>query len=137
MHLNLDDDDDWQLFGNGEIDNAHGGSELVRLTDRPRAVQFVRILMSRSSHIGADSSGDIRDSLGFAIREIDLGRIGKDGRFHDHIRHAPDRHRQTIIYMSSTIRGIALKTSITTQSSPDWILFCAASLPTTCQSSFR
>ena len=102
MHLNLDDDDDWQLFGNGEIDNAHGGSELVRLTDRPRAVQFVRILMSRSSHIGADSSGDIRDSLGFAIREIDLGRIGKDGRFHDHIRHAPDRHRQTIIYTSST-----------------------------------
>src|SRR4029453_14514593 len=55
-----------------------------------------------SSHIGADSSGDIRDSLGFAIREIDLGRIGKDGRFHDHIRHAPDRHRQTIIYTSST-----------------------------------
>ena len=102
MHLNLDDDDDWQLFGNGEIDNAHGGGELVRLTDRPRAVQFVRILMSRSSHIGADSSGDIRDSLGFAIREIDLGRIGKDGRFHDHIRHAPDRHRQTIIYTSST-----------------------------------
>jgi hypothetical protein len=101
MHLNLDDDD-WQLFGNGEIDNAHGGSELVRLTERPRAVQFVRILMSRSSHIGADSSGDIRDSLGFAIREIDLGRIGKDGRFHDHIRHAPDRHRQTIIYTSST-----------------------------------
>jgi len=102
MHLNLDDDDDWKLFGNGEIDNAHGGSELVRLTDRPRAVQFVRILMSRSSHIGADTSGDIRDSLGFAIREIDLGRIGKDGRFHDHIRHAPDRHRQTIIYTSST-----------------------------------
>ena len=61
MHLNLDDADDWQLFGNGEIDNAHGGSELLRLTDRPRAVQFVRILMSRSSHIGTDSSGDIRD----------------------------------------------------------------------------
>ena len=72
MHLNLDDDDDWQLFENGEIDNAHGGSELVRLTDRSRAVQFVRILMSRSSHTGADSSGDIRDSLGFAIREIEV-----------------------------------------------------------------
>ena len=40
--------------------------------------------------------------LGFAIREIDLGKMGKDGRFHDHVRHAPDRHRQTIIYTSST-----------------------------------
>jgi hypothetical protein len=58
--------------------------------------------MSRSSHIAAASSGDIRDSLGFAINEIDLGRIGKDGRFHDQIQHAPDRHRQTIVYTSST-----------------------------------
>ena len=102
MHLHPDDDDDWQLFAHGKVDNAHGGSELIRLTERPRAVQFVRILMSRSSHIAAASSGDIRDSLGFAINEIDLGKIGKDGRFHDHIRHAPDRHRQTIVYTSST-----------------------------------
>jgi hypothetical protein len=102
MHLHSDDDDDWQPFANGTIAHAHGGSELIRLTERPRAVQFVRILMSRSSHIAVDNSGDIRDSLGFAIREIDLGKMGKDGRFHDHVRHAPDRHRQTIIYTSST-----------------------------------
>src|SRR2546425_6297671 len=62
----------------------------------------VRILMSRSSHTNEQRSDDIRDTLGFAIREIDLGKMGKDGRFHDHIRHAPDRHRQTIIYASST-----------------------------------
>src|SRR5213075_2542099 len=102
MHLNPDDDDDWQLFANGKTDDGHAGSDLIRLTERPRAVQFVRILMSRSSQISAASSDDIRDSLGFAIRQIDLGKMGKDGRFHDHIRHAPDRHRQTIIYASST-----------------------------------
>ncbi len=102
MHLHPDDDDDWQSFANGTIADAHGGSELVRLAERPRAVQFVRILMSRSSHIAAESSGDIRDSLGFAIREIDLGKMSKDGRFHDYVRHASDRHRQTIIYTSST-----------------------------------
>ena len=50
MHLQPDDDDDWQPFANGKIDDAHGGSELVRLTERPRAVHFIRILMSRSSH---------------------------------------------------------------------------------------
>jgi F5/8 type C domain len=102
MHLQPDDDDDWQPFANGKIDDTHGGSELVRLTERPRAVQFVRILMSRSSHSSEQSSDDVRDRLGFAIREIDLGKLGKDGRFHDHVRHAPDRHRQTIMYASST-----------------------------------
>jgi len=102
MHLHPDDDDDWQPFENGRIDDARGGRELVRLTKRPRAVQFVRILMSRSSHSVEQGSDDVRDRLGFAIHEIDLGKLGKDGRFHDHVRHAPDRHRQTIIYTSST-----------------------------------
>jgi hypothetical protein len=102
MHLHPDDDDDWQPFENGRIDDARGGRELVRLTKRPRAVQFVRILMSRSSHSVEQDSDDVRDRLGFAIRGIDLGKLGKDGRFHNHVRHAPDRHRQTIIYTSST-----------------------------------
>jgi hypothetical protein len=102
MHPQPDDDDDWQPFANGTIADSHGGSELVRLAERPRPVQFVRILMNRSSHSSEQSSNDVRDSLGFAIREIDLGKLDKDGRFHDHIRHAPDRHRQSIIYTSST-----------------------------------
>jgi len=58
--------------------------------------------MTRSSQTSAETSNDIRDRLGFAIREIELGKIDKHGRFHDYIRHAPDRHRQTIIYVSST-----------------------------------
>ena len=102
MHPQPDDDDDWQPFAKGTIADVHGGSAVVRLAERPRPVQFVRILMNRSSHSSEQSSNDVRDSLGFAIREIDLGKLDKDGRFHDHIRHAPDRHRQTIIYTSST-----------------------------------
>src|SRR6266576_4232744 len=61
MHLHPDDDDDWQPFANGKIDDAHGGSELVRLTERPRVVQFVRIQMSRSSHTSEQRSDDVRD----------------------------------------------------------------------------
>jgi hypothetical protein len=102
MHVQPDDDDDWQPFANGSIDNARGGKELVRIAERPRSVQFVRIVMSRSSNTSAQSSDDIRDRLGFAIREIELGNIDKRGRFHDHVRHVRDRHRQTIIYTSST-----------------------------------
>jgi F5/8 type C domain len=102
MHLHPDDDDDWQPFAKGIVDDAHGGDELVRICEHPRSVQFVRIVMSRSSHTSAQSSDDIRDRLGFAIREIELGKIDKDDRFHDEVRHAPNRHRQTIIYTSST-----------------------------------
>ena len=102
MHLQSDDDDDWQPFAHGNINDAHGGEEFIRLTERPRSVRFVRIMMSHGSQTSAQPSNDIRDRLGFAIREIELGNIDKHNHFRDHIRHARNRHRQTIIYVSST-----------------------------------
>ena len=112
MHLHSDDDDDWLPFAHGTIEDVQGGDELIRLAERPRSVQFVRIVMSNSSHTSALSSSDIRDSLGFAIREIEVGNIdptasrsgsaGKRNRFNDHVRHASDRRGQTIVYVSST-----------------------------------
>jgi hypothetical protein len=102
MHLHPDDDDDWQPFTHANIENGRGDDALIRLSDRPRSTEFVRIVMSASSHTSMRNSDDIRESLGFAIREIELGNIDKRGRFHDHVRHAPDRHRQTITYASST-----------------------------------
>src|SRR5438309_7910456 len=102
MHLHPDDDDDWQPFAHGNIDDAHGGEELIRFTERPRSVRFVRIMLSHGSQTSAQPSNDIRDRLGFAIREIELGNIDKHNHFRDHIRHARDRHRQTTIYVSST-----------------------------------
>src|SRR5437667_8673802 len=77
MHLHPDDDDDWQPFANEKIDDTHGGSELARLAERPRSVRFVRIVMSRSSQTSTQTSNDIRDKLGFAIREIELGNMDK------------------------------------------------------------
>jgi hypothetical protein len=102
MHLHPDDDDDWQPFAGGNVDDAHGDDQLIRLADRPRATRFVRIVMNRSSGTSAESSDDIRDCVGFAIREIELGHIDGHGRFRDNVRHAANRHRQTVIYVSST-----------------------------------
>jgi hypothetical protein len=102
MHLHADDDDDWQRFAHGNVDDAHGDDQLIRLTDRPRATRFVRIVMNRSSGTSAGSSDDIRDRVGFAIREIELGHIDRHGRFRDNVRHAANRDRQTVIYVSST-----------------------------------
>ena len=102
MHLHPDDDDDWQPFVHGNIEKATADDEFIRLSDRPLSTEFVRILMSGSSNTSVRNSDDIRDRLGFAISEIELGQIDKHGRFHDHIRHAPNRHRQTVVYTSST-----------------------------------
>jgi hypothetical protein len=102
MHLHTDDDDDWRPFVHGKVDDAHGGDELIRLAEHSSSVRFVRIMMSHNSRTSAQSSKDIRDSLGFAIREIELGHLDKKRHFRDHVRHARDRHRQTVIYVSST-----------------------------------
>src|SRR5262249_2811602 len=102
MHLHADDDDDWQPFAHGTVTAGHGGAELIRLGERPHSVRFVRIAMSHGSQTSAQTSNDIRDRLGFAIREIELGKLDKTNRFRDYIRHARDRHRQTVIYVSST-----------------------------------
>ncbi len=102
MHVHADDDDDWQLFAHGNVADARSRNEPIRIAERPRSVRFVRVVMSHSPRTTAQPSDDIRDQLGFAIREIELGKVDARGHFHDYVRHAPDRHRQTVIYVSST-----------------------------------
>ena len=102
MHLHADRKDEWCSFPNGALNRESGGDESVRLCAKALPVRFVRVVMSRSSQASAQMSDDIRDRLGFAIREIELGSIDSRNRFHDYIRHAPDRYRQTLIYVSST-----------------------------------
>jgi hypothetical protein len=91
----------WQLFPHGEVRDGKGGRDVRLLADRPMSVQFVRILMSRSSNtcVGADSA-DIRNCLGFAIAELGLGALSVDGEFHDVLRHTKDQD-QTPTYCSS------------------------------------
>jgi hypothetical protein len=75
---------------------------LFRLATHLIKTRFVRILMTRSSGVAPAGSTDIRDGLGFAMREIYLGSFNQQGEFHDEIQHGNDRRSQTIIYTSST-----------------------------------
>jgi hypothetical protein len=102
MHLHGERKDAWCPFPNGAVNRGSGGDESVRLCARPLPVRFVRIVMGQSSQMSAQNSNDIRDRIGFAIREIDLGNTDSRNRFHDYVRHAADRYRQTVIYVSST-----------------------------------
>ena len=59
------------------------------------------MLLDRSSHTALAGSRDIRDRLGFAVRELYVGTL-RHGRLHDAIVHAPTNARQTVTYVSST-----------------------------------
>jgi hypothetical protein len=80
---------------------GHPGTQTLRLGRRPLSVRFVRVLLTRSSHTAPPGSRDVRDRLGYAIRELYLGRL-EGGRFVDLVRHGASGHTQTATYASST-----------------------------------
>jgi hypothetical protein len=100
----------WQTFPQGTITDGKGGTQTIRLSSSPAGVRFVRIWMAESSNScnvdGAagpkstdPASNDSRNCVGYAIRELYLGTVTKDG-FHDILRHTPDQE-QTTTYCSS------------------------------------
>jgi len=91
----------WRTFPLGTQAQGRGGTARLRLAAAPRLVRFVRVWMTESG--GArPGAGDVRDGLGYAVREIGLGTLDRRGTFHDLIHHAPHGRRQTPIYVSST-----------------------------------
>ncbi len=90
----------WVDFPAG-VRSSSGGMQTLRVAGRPIATRFVRILLERSSHTAPRGARDPRDRLGFAIRELAVGRLGPGGRFADLVRHRPDQ-RQTSTFVSST-----------------------------------
>ena len=77
-------------------------SQSLRLSNIPIAARWVRILLTEFSESRIADSSDVRDRVGFSVREIYAGFTDRKGKFHDRIRHAADRRRQTIIHVSST-----------------------------------
>ncbi|MBV8859784.1 MAG: discoidin domain-containing protein [Acidobacteria bacterium] len=92
----------WHAFPQGAGLKGTGGETSVRLSAAPLRVRYVRVLLLESSHTAPRTSRDVRDGLGYAVREVALGRAGDGGRFRDEVRHAAAHERQTVIYVSST-----------------------------------
>jgi hypothetical protein len=92
----------WRNFTRGEVHDDHGGEVSLRLAPKPIRARWLRILMTESSPGGPAGAGDVRDRLGFAMRELYAGVIDEKGQFQDRVRHGADRANQTIIHVSST-----------------------------------
>ena len=93
---------EWHTFPNGEIRTRHGGDVKIRLSTEPVSTRFVRVLMKESSERSSLKSRDVRAHVGYAMREIFVGMLDSEQRFHDEISHARDNATQTPIYVSST-----------------------------------
>jgi hypothetical protein len=91
----------WTDFPLGRM-HGRGGRQLVRIARRPMRVRFVRLLMSASSHTAPAGAHDVRDRLGYAIRELRLGLLKPGGRLHDLLRHTASGTAQTSVFTSST-----------------------------------
>ncbi|GAC1425027.1 MAG: hypothetical protein NVSMB67_26180 [Flavisolibacter sp.] len=92
----------WHPFVDGSVKNKGDKNKLIRVCQIPKKARFVRILMTESSFTGAINTHDKRDSLGFAIKELQVGLEDESHIFHDWVRHAPTSKHQSIIRVSST-----------------------------------
>lgn len=90
----------WRTFPRGVVTGGKGGEQFLRFGKRPLMVRYLRIWMTESSGTAPSGSGDPRDAMGYAIREIMAGEAGQFD-FDDHVIHRPD-NKQTITYASST-----------------------------------
>jgi hypothetical protein len=79
-----------------------GGTTTLRLSGATIVTKYVRVLMMRSSGTAPSGSTDIRDGLGYAVREIGLGAVDENGTYHELLAHGASRDAQSIIRVSST-----------------------------------
>lgn len=91
----------WHLFPRGMVEHGTGADALRTLCKKPISVRLVRIWMTESSERAPKGATDVRDGLGYAVREVQIGWLDKYGRLHDEVHHVPNKH-QTLIYVSST-----------------------------------
>ncbi len=92
----------WRAFPKGRIEDGAGGDEILRLAEAPVRVRYIKIVLQQASGTAPEGASDVRDRLGFAIREIYAGALGGDGKLLDWMQHGTSNKTQTKILTSST-----------------------------------
>ncbi len=91
----------WKTFSSGSVTDGKGGTTTLLLDASPVTTKYVRVFMTRSSNTcDTHGSGDRRNCVGYAIRELYLGTIDENNPFNDLIHHSPDQ-KQTLTLCSS------------------------------------
>ncbi len=93
--------DRWKPFPLGTVRNGKGGLQSVHFAAVPFTTRCIRVLMKTSSYTATEHSTDVRDRLGYALREVWVGRQ-EGSKFLDLTRHGKSPTAQTVTYASST-----------------------------------
>ncbi len=91
---------DWKTFSAGTITNGKGGTVTLKLSSATVTAEFFRVLLTAASAT-CDSHGgnDLRNCLGFSIKELYLGKLNGNV-LTDYIVHSKT-DTQTAVYVSS------------------------------------
>jgi hypothetical protein len=93
---------EWKTFPSGVLKNASGGTVTLKLSEAPVSAEYFRIWMTESSNTcdehGAD---DIRNCVGYAIKQIQVGAMNASDQFTPAVNDSPDQ--PIVSYCSSSI----------------------------------
>lgn len=91
----------WNRFASGVITDGRGGTVTLQLASSPVNTKFIRVVMTQSSNTcDTHGTGDRRNCVGYAIREVYVGTSDRDNKFKDVLHHSPDQ-KQSLTYCSS------------------------------------
>ena len=91
----------WADFPGGAVADGKGGVSVLHMA-APVTARFIRLKLEQGSNTAPAGSTDIRDRLGYAVREWYIGKTGPDGVFTDYLKHATDRTKQSWTLVSSS-----------------------------------
>jgi hypothetical protein len=93
-------DGEWKVFPGGALRNAQGGTVTLNLGKTQVSTRYLRILMTESSNT-CDEHGkdDVRNCVGYAIRQIFPGVIDAHGAFVEGAK-GPTERRTTYVVSS-------------------------------------
>ncbi len=91
----------WVDFPGGAVADGKGGTSVLHLP-APVTARFIRLKLETGSNTAPAGATDVRDRLGFAVREWYIGATRADGGFTDYLRHGTDRTKQTWTLVSSS-----------------------------------
>ena len=92
---------EWKVYNSGKVENSRGGTQILKLVDTPISSRYVRILMSESANTCDEHDpSDVRNCVGYAIQQIELGGTDASGTFAPAPRGPAER---AITYTASSI----------------------------------
>jgi hypothetical protein len=95
---------EWKTFPAGEVKNASGGTVTLRLADAAVSDQYFRVWMIESSNTCDDHGPeDIRNCVGYAIKEIELGAVNANNEFTAVTQDPDPSEKQKFSYCTSSI----------------------------------